>query len=144
MHIVKPRVTIGMIGPAHSGKSTILCRLYSKCGIIHQQRELPDYSSSSDPQSYIDLADTLRTEKDRRLTINYPAIILETDDYYCAMINLPGNIDYTNNMIRGIWQANIAVLVVSSAIGEFKQDSESVVKGGTMHFLAISSVLDSL
>ena len=68
---------------------------------------------------YAWFVDKTKAEIERAITIgNIPTLKIETNKNNYSLINVPGYLEYTKNMIRGISIADIGVLVVPIKKGQ--------------------------
>lgn len=69
---------------------------------------------------YAWILDKLKAERARGITINITLNKFDTSKYHCTIIDAPGHRDFIKNMITGTAQADVAILMISSAQGEFE------------------------
>lgn len=124
MSCKKGKINIVVIGHVDSGKSTTTGHLVYKCGGV-DQRTIEKFQKEAEISGkgsfcYAWVLDKLKAERERGITINITLTQFETNAYSVTIIDAPGHRDFIKNMITGTAQADVCVLMISSAPGEFE------------------------
>jgi len=120
----KIHVNLVVIGHVDSGKSTTTGHLIYKCGGIDKrtiekyEKEAAEMGKASFKYAWV--LDRLKAERERGITIDIALWKFETKKFYFTIIDAPGHRDFIKNMITGTSQADCAILMIASGVGEFE------------------------
>jgi elongation factor 1-alpha len=120
----KIHVNLVVVGHVDAGKSTTTGHLIYKCGGIDKrtiekfEKEAAEMNKSSFKYAWV--LDKLKAERERGITIDIALWKFETKKFYFTIIDAPGHRDFIKNMITGTSQADCAILMIASGVGEFE------------------------
>lgn len=129
-----PVVNIGLIGNVNSGKSTLSGRILYDLGIVDKHlvdrlsEEVKKLGYTSDLR-HAWILDTLQAERSRNVTILPKFKGFETSLRRYNLIDNPGHKDFLSNVTQGIFQTDIALLIVSGV------ESERQISGLVNNFM---------
>lgn len=117
-------------GSVDDGKSTLIGRLlYDSKSILTDQLEAIERASKSrnrddGPLGSIDLAlltDGLRSEREQGITIDVAYRYFQTSKRKFIIVDAPGHIQYTRNMVTGASNCQLAIVLVDARHGVVEQ-----------------------
>jgi elongation factor 1-alpha len=130
-----PVVNIGLIGNVNSGKSTLSGRILYDLGLVDKDlvdsrlsEEVKRLGYTSDLR-HAWVLDKLQAERSQNVTIVPKFKGFETSLRRYTLIDNPGHKDYLSNVTEGIFQTDIALLLVSGV------ESERQISGLVNNFL---------
>lgn len=123
----EPLVMI-FIGHVDSGKSTIAGSMLILSGKVDQlevsklKEEAKKYNRESWYVAYLN--DCLDEEKERGKTVEMSRVDIDLERKHFTIFDCPGHRTYTQNMMTGAAQADVACLMISAKQGEFEAGFE--------------------
>jgi elongation factor 1-alpha len=120
----KAHLKLIVIGHIDCGKSTTIGHLLYLFGQVSEKQltknENEGIMIGYEKVKYSWVVDQLNAERERSMTINISIKKFESSKYHYSIIDSPGHRDYIGNMIKGVSQADLAILVVSAEVGEYE------------------------
>src|SRR5258708_4194688 len=112
-------------GSVDDGKSTLIGRLlYDSKSIMIDQLEAIERQSKNGQQGEIDLAlftDGLRAEREQGITIDVAYKYFSTPKRKFIIADAPGHIQYTRNMVTGVSNSDLAIILIDARNGVVEQ-----------------------
>lgn len=136
----KEHLNLVIIGHIDHGKSTTMGHILVLAGAVSDRevREMEKIAKDLDRESFkfAYFMDQLAEERKRGITIDLAFRKFETESKYFTIIDAPGHQDFVKNMITGASQADAAVLVLSSKVGETEAGLSDIGQTREHAFLA--------
>lgn len=124
-------------GSVDDGKSTLIGRLlYDSKNILADQLEAIERVSKSNESGNLDLAlltDGLRAEREQGITIDVAYKYCATPKRKFIIIDAPGHVQYTRNMITGASNANLIIILVDARNGIQEQTRRHSLIASLLH-----------
>ena len=112
-------------GSVDDGKSTLIGRLlYDSKSILADQLEAIERATKGRDDREIDLAlltDGLRSEREQGITIDVAYRYFQTPKRKFIIVDAPGHIQYTRNMVTGASNCQLAIVLVDARHGVVEQ-----------------------
>ena len=132
MVIRKEYLQTGMLkvlicGSVDDGKSTLIGRLiYDSASMFSDQLERlkvdsQKFGTQGDSLDFALLVDGLSSEREQGITIDVAHRYFNTKNRSFIILDSPGHIEYTRNMVTAASNANVAVLLIDANIGLVEQ-----------------------
>eukprot|EP01119_Soliformovum_irregulare_P021104 TRINITY_DN6967_c0_g1_i1.p1 TRINITY_DN6967_c0_g1~~TRINITY_DN6967_c0_g1_i1.p1 ORF type:complete len:1824 (-),score=734.75 TRINITY_DN6967_c0_g1_i1:21-5492(-) len=132
MNTGKPRLCAVMIGHIDAGKSTTAGHMIYKTGRIDkhsvQRIEKISWELGKGSFKWAWIMDQLKNERELGLTVDTSTWNIPLENFEVDLIDAPGHADFIKNMAVGSSMADVAILLVSAAPGEFEA---GIAKSGT-------------
>src|ERR1700759_2987183 len=112
-------------GSVDDGKSTLIGRLFYDCGaILADQLQALQAANRKNDDGSIDLAiltDGLKAEREQGITIDVAYKYFQTGKRKFIVIDAPGHVQYTRNMVTGASNADAAIILLDARKGIVEQ-----------------------
>lgn len=121
-------VNIVFIGHVDAGKSTCSGQFLYLLGMVDERtiqryaKEASNLKKNSWFLAYI--MDTIEEERYKGITVEVGKALAYTEKKRYTILDAPGHKNYVPNMITGVGQADVAILIVSARRGEFEAGFE--------------------
>jgi bifunctional enzyme CysN/CysC len=113
------------VGSVDDGKSTLIGRLlYDSKSIFEDQMEHMEAVSKRRGDDYVDLSlltDGLRAEREQGITIDVAHRYFATPNRSFVIMDCPGHVQYTRNMVTGASTADLAIILIDARHGVVEQ-----------------------
>jgi bifunctional enzyme CysN/CysC len=122
---------IATAGSVDDGKSTLIGRLlYDSKAIYDDVLDSAEQHSRRQSTEYFNLAlltDGLRAEREQGITIDVAYRYFSTPNRKFILVDTPGHVQYTRNMVTGASTADVALIIVDARIGVVEQSRRHAV-----------------
>lgn len=133
-----PGISALVVGPAGAGKTAALAHLCHLLGGFPEERHAETRSLAKElggtSGEHAWMLDRLRLEREKGATVEPGFASFQSGQFSYTAIDTPGDVGFTKAMLSCTSLADVAVLVVSAAVGEF----EAGVDTGRIRELALT------
>lgn len=127
-------INVCFLGHVDSGKSTTIGHLCFKLGAIEKRAmeklEVEAKRLGKASFGYAFFCDNNKAERESGITIQVSMKVVKTDKHAVNILDCPGHRGFLKNMITGTAQADVAVIIVPAAQGEFER---AIKEDGTLY-----------
>ena len=142
-------VRLSTCGSVDDGKSTLIGRLLFECGAIFEDTynsvKRASEKSGFENIDYSFLLDGLKAEREQKITIDVAYRYFSTNKRRFIISDVPGHEQYTRNMVTGISNANIALILIDASKGMLTQTKRHLLITsllGVGHILTVVNKMD--
>jgi sulfate adenylyltransferase subunit 1 len=135
-------------GSVDDGKSTLIGRLlYDSGSICSDQLEALERQSSGRQRKGIDfslLTDGLRAEREQGITIDLAYRYFSTVRRKFIIIDAPGHIQYTRNMVTGASNAQLIIILIDACNGVVEQTRRHAAVAGLLNIPKMIVIINKM
>lgn len=135
-------------GSVDDGKSTLIGHLMALCGVLKEdQLQLIQEKSKRLGYDYLDWSlatDGLLSEREQGITIDISHLYLDQPNRRLALIDAPGHVQYTRNMVTGASNADISLLLIDARNGVSEQTRRHLYIMGLMGIRELIFVVNKM
>ncbi len=117
-------INLVIVGHVDHGKSTLIGRLLYDTGKLSPEKiaDLREVSKNTGKDlEFAYVMDHLKEEREQNVTIDTAQTFFTTDKREYVIIDAPGHVEFTKNMVTGASLADVAILIVSAREGVEEQ-----------------------
>lgn len=147
----KTLLRLATAGSVDDGKSTLIGRLlYESNAVFRDHYEDAEKTSRRLKRSGVDLAllmDGLSAEREQGITIDVAYRYFVTDKRRYIIADVPGHEQYTRNMVTGVSNADLVVILIDAKKGLLLQTKRHLLLSsllGVPHVLVVVNKMDSV
>ncbi len=134
------------IGSVDDGKSTLIGRLlFETNNLYDDQIKSISVDQNTKDINFAHVTDGLKAEREQGITIDVAYRYFSTEKRKFMIVDCPGHIEYTRNMITGTSQVNLALVLVDARHGIVEQTKRHIFLSslmGVKHLAILVNKLD--